>query len=85
MKDEATVPLADAARELGVAEETLRRAVKRGVIQADHTRGDVFVSLSEARVFAVNQEMFTDELEPEWRAASDFIAVQYRQAYIILR
>lgn len=85
MKDEATVPVDEAARLLGVAEETLRRAAKRGVIQADRTAHGVFVSLTEARVFVENQEMFTDDLAPEWQAASDAIAAQYRQAYIILR
>ncbi len=85
MKDEAVVPIAEAAQELGVPVEMLQRAVKRGVIQADHIGGGVFVSLSEARVFAENQEMFTDDLEPEWRHASDFVIAQYRLAYIALR
>lgn len=85
MKDEAVVPIAEAAEALGVPVETLQRAVKRGVIQADRIGGAMFVSLSEARVFTENQEMFTDALEPEWQAASDFIVNKYRIAYITLK
>lgn len=85
VKDEATVPLSVAAAELGVTFEALHRAVRRGVIQADHIGGEIYVSRAEAAVFVENQEMFTDALEPEWQAVSDTIIARYRRAYITLR
>jgi len=85
VKDEATVPLAVAAAELGVTAEVLHRAVRRGVIQADRIGGEIYVSRAEAAVFVENQEMFTDALEPEWQAVSDVIIARYRHAYIMLR
>ncbi len=85
VKDEATVPLAVAAAELGVTAEVLHRAVRRGVIQADRIGGEIYVSRAEAAVFVENQGMFTDALEPEWQAVSDVIIARYRHAYIMLR
>lgn len=83
--DEETAPLAVVAAELGVEQDMLRHAVRRGVIRADRIGSETYISRAEATVFVENQEAITDDLEPEWRAASDVVIERYRLAYIALR